>query len=76
MRTTVEIPDDLFRKAKAHAALKGIMLKDLVVSALRKELARSNPPRKGYRVRFPLIPMSETGVITAEQVDSTLIERR
>ena len=30
MKTTVEIPDDLFRQAKAQAALRGIRLRELV----------------------------------------------
>lgn len=31
MKTTVEIPDALFRRAKAQAALPGIRLRDLMV---------------------------------------------
>src|SRR5579871_1305607 len=41
MRTTVELPDDLFRRAKAHAALNGVNLKDLVATGL--ELALDTP---------------------------------
>lgn len=40
MKTTVEIPDALFRKAKASAAEQGISLKDLFSSAVREYLAR------------------------------------
>lgn len=42
MKTTLEIPDDLFRRAKAAAALQGRPLKDLVADGLRKEL--DEPP--------------------------------
>lgn len=35
MRTTVNIPDDLFRRAKAEAALRGRKLQDLVEEGLR-----------------------------------------
>ncbi|HEV8678468.1 MAG TPA: hypothetical protein VGQ90_03760 [Stellaceae bacterium] len=35
MRTTVDIPDELFRRAKAEAALQGRKLKDLVADGLR-----------------------------------------
>ena len=38
MRTTVEIPDELFRRAKAQAALAGRRFKDLVAEALRRYL--------------------------------------
>jgi hypothetical protein len=42
MRTTVEIPDELFRRAKSEAALRGRKLKDLVEEGLRLVLA--SPP--------------------------------
>ena len=35
MKTTVELPDDLYREAKAEAALRGRKLKDLVEEGLR-----------------------------------------
>jgi hypothetical protein len=34
VKTTVEIPDDLFRRAKAEAALRGRRLKDLIEEGL------------------------------------------
>jgi plasmid stability protein len=39
MKTTIEIPDPLFRKAKSHAAEHGQTLKDFVADALRARLA-------------------------------------
>jgi len=41
MKTTVEIPDPLFRKAKATAAEQGVPLKDLFTDAVREYLRRS-----------------------------------
>lgn len=35
MRTTIDIPDELFRRAKSEAALRGRKLKDLVEEGLR-----------------------------------------
>ena len=35
MKTTVELPDRLYRQAKAAAALRGRTLKDLVEEGLR-----------------------------------------
>jgi hypothetical protein len=43
MKTTVEIPDELYRRAKAEAALGGRKLKDLIEEGLRLVLAA---PRK------------------------------
>ena len=40
MKTTVEIPDSLFRQAKAAAAQQGISLKELFTEAVRKQLRR------------------------------------
>lgn len=38
MKTTIEIPDPLFRQAKVAAVKRGVTLKKLLVSALRNEL--------------------------------------
>jgi hypothetical protein len=57
MRTTVDIPDELLRRAKSEAALRGRKLKDLVEEGLRHVLEQHKapaeteqkppPPRKG-----------------------------
>lgn len=46
MKTTVEVPDDLYRRAKAEAALRGRKLKDLVEEGLRLVLASPRTGRK------------------------------
>jgi predicted component of type VI protein secretion system len=46
MKTTVELPDDLYRRAKAEAALRGRKLKDLIEEGLRLVL---EGPRKTPR---------------------------
>jgi hypothetical protein len=43
MRTTIDIPDALFRRAKATAAMEGKSLRQIVVAALESQL-RSPPP--------------------------------
>ena len=47
MKTTVEVPDDLYRRAKSEAALRGRKLKDLVEEGLRLvlETSRAKPRR-------------------------------
>ena len=42
MKTTIELSDELFRKVKAEAALRGRKLKDLVAEGLR--LVLEAPP--------------------------------
>jgi hypothetical protein len=40
MKTTVELPDDLFRRAKAAAASRGMSLKELLSQAVEERLRR------------------------------------
>lgn len=56
MKTTVEVPDELYRRAKAEAALRGRKLKDLVEEGLRlvleaPEKARRDPSLAGLTKR-------------------------
>jgi hypothetical protein len=46
MKTTIEVPDDLYRRAKSLAALRGRRLKDLIEEGLRLVL---EGPRKAGR---------------------------
>lgn len=43
MRTTVDLSDDLYRRAKAAAAIRGRKFKDLIEEALRQLLASPTP---------------------------------
>jgi len=47
MKTTVELPDDLYRKAKAEAALRGRKLKDLIAEGLRRVIENPEPEAAG-----------------------------
>jgi hypothetical protein len=40
MKTTIDIPDELFRLAKARASLSGISLRQFVTDTLRAQLER------------------------------------
>jgi len=56
MKTTIEIPDPLFRKAKSRAAERGQTLKELVTEALQEKLAagqrRDLPGEPGWMQGF------------------------
>ena len=67
MRTRIEIPDDLFWKAKAQAALEGVRLRDLIERGLRLVLVEPAPstPR---RVKFPLHRSRRPGALSAIDV--------
>lgn len=49
MKTTLEMPDKLFRRAKATAAQRGQSLKQLVTAALERELAGPAPGTKNSK---------------------------
>ena len=68
MRTTVEIPDDLFRQAKAKAALDGMRLRDLVEKGLRLALDDSDGKTRRRRARFPLHRSRRPGALGAKDV--------
>lgn len=52
MKTTIELSDELFRKVKAEAALRGRKLKDLVEEGLHLVL---ETPRAGEKERKPAL---------------------
>lgn len=51
------MPDPLFRRAKATAALRGTSLKELVVTAIEREVATGTQTvtRHKRRMRLPLV---------------------
>ena len=49
MKTTIEIPDPLFRRAKSKAAENGQSLKELVTEALEEKLSGRTPPAEEPR---------------------------
>ena len=68
MRTTIDLPDDLLRQAKSHAALKGITLKDLVTACLRQGLQTGltiPTPDQRQRSPFPTVQRSPRQPIVA-----------
>jgi hypothetical protein len=69
MRTTIEIPDDLFRKAKAQAALEGVRLRDLIERGLRLALTEQ-APSASRRVDFPLHRSQRPGALSVQDVRS------
>jgi len=56
MKTTLELPDDLFREMKAAAALRGMKLRDFVTSAISEQLARMKNQNSSWSRRLPPVP--------------------
>ena len=61
MRTTLDLPDATFRHLKALAAERGQTLKQVLRAAVEKELAGAAGPRRGRRVKFPILDSKEPG---------------
>jgi len=75
MRTTIVIPDELFRQAKAKAALEGRKLKDLIIEGLQQVVTNQQPTpqRKLKKTKFPIIKSRGTGEkITTEMVNKAI----
>ncbi|HTQ61265.1 MAG TPA: hypothetical protein VMI32_13645 [Candidatus Solibacter sp.] len=52
MKTTLEIPDPLFRRAKSRAAERGIALREYVTEAVKDKLASDTKSSKKRWVKF------------------------
>jgi hypothetical protein len=52
MRTTVDIPDSLYRDLKGRAASEGCSVKELILRGVEAEL-HFNPRKRGRRVSLP-----------------------
>lgn len=72
MKTTIEISDELLKRAKATAALRGESLREFISHALEARLAstsRPPSPRSGWRSVFGLVELK-----TIEHIDKLLAE--
>ncbi len=57
MRTTIDIPDAVYRRLKSKAALEGSTVKSIVLKLVLREL---NGPKQAVRTEFPLIRGKES----------------
>lgn len=46
MRTTLDLPDDVLKRAKIEAVERGSTLRQLVIDALQREISGTERPRK------------------------------
>ena len=67
MKTTVELPDSLYRQIKARAALRGQTIKAFFVDAIRDKLAADGVKRKqgetGWRAAFGAAPAKDVAEV-------------
>lgn len=61
MRTTVDIPDPLYRELKGKAAREGHSVKELILRGVEQELRSRS--RKIRRVSLPIVPSKRPGTL-------------
>jgi hypothetical protein len=77
VKTTIELPDSLFRQTKAAAALRGESINDFVTAALRAHLdfhGTEAPQERGWRSVFGKASSEEVGDldrIVSEELERT-----
>ena len=68
MRTTVDLPDALFRQVKSVAALRGSTLKEFIQDALQQAVTSDRKVRR-HKVRLPLIRSKHPGTLHLTNAD-------
>lgn len=64
MRTTIELPDAVYRKAEKIARTQGVTIEEFLVRAFERELkAEPDSPSHSKRVTLPLVPSEEPGAM-------------
>jgi hypothetical protein len=73
MRTTVDIPDPIYRQLKAKAALSGCSVKELILRGVQTELKGEATQKRG-RVKLPIIDSKNPGwlKLTNKQINEIL----
>lgn len=66
MRTTIDLPDSLFREAKTHAVQSGVKFKDLVAQYIEAGLrGRDTAPLRREDVPLPVFRRTSGAAIPA-----------
>ena len=79
MRTTLDLPDEVLRRAKIKAVERGSTLRQLVIDALHREMAGAERPRK--RLERPPIklaadaPLRKLSLDAIKRIDADDLER-
>ena len=73
MRTTIDLPDPLFRELKAVAARRGMSLKNVIRSAVEEEIRKTERTAR-RRIQFPILASEEPGTLnlTNAEIDDLL----
>lgn len=62
MRTTVDIPDPVYRRLKSRAATEGSSAKELILRGVRKVLQESRRKSR-KRIKLPIVRSKQPGTL-------------
>ena len=64
MRSTIELPDSIYRKGEKVARTQGVTIEEFIIRTFEREL-KNEPemPSHSKRVTLPLVPSKEPGTL-------------
>jgi len=65
MRTTVDIPDGMYRQLKSRAAREGSSTRALILRGVKKVL-KAERRKAGARVSLPIVPSKRPGTVALD----------
>jgi plasmid stability protein len=65
MRTTVDIPDMLYRQLKTRAATEGRSVKELILRGVQGQL-RGGESKRSRRVKLPIVRSKKPGLVNLD----------
>jgi hypothetical protein len=77
MRTTIDLPDNVFHRLKVHSANQGISLKKYVTRVIERDLEQSGKKSIKKHTEFPLVHSKHPGTIqlNSEKIAAILEEK-
>ena len=65
MKTTIDLPDPLYKRARIHAVEHATTLRAIVIESLQRHLKnQANPGVSGTRNGVPLLPLRKGSPLT------------
>ena len=74
MKTTIDLPDPLFRRAKATAAVEGLSLKAFITKAVESKLDAAPKDWRQVIANLPRVPKETTDAVLRSIAESDAID--
>jgi hypothetical protein len=63
MRTTVDIPDSIYRDLKVRAATEGVTIKQIILDSLASNMRTGDSSEAKKRPQFPVLRATNPGAL-------------